>query len=69
MASCTGFKFTTFFTTFDGKFTTFYAKICQETEKKFCRKCAESPVKSRKTENLQYYDKNIIYLPWQDTNR
>ncbi|MBQ1604807.1 MAG: hypothetical protein II091_03660, partial [Lachnospiraceae bacterium] len=45
IASCTEFKFTTFFTTFDGKFTTFYAKICQETEKiillKKCRKPSE----------------------------
>ena len=58
LASCTEFNFTTF----DGKFTTFYAK---KRRKSFCRKCAANPVKSRKTEDLQYYDKNTIHLPWK----
>ena len=31
--------------------------------------CAANPVKSRKTEDLQYNDKNIIHLPRHSTNR
>lgn len=46
----------------------FMPRYARKRRKSFCRKCAANPVKSRKTEDLQHYDKNTFRLPRQYTN-